>query len=259
MKGSAPNLSKIGSQTEATKNPKQNLWGGKYASRHNSKTSSNVISTTEPAKINVTSRAISSPSRSLLMNEREPVTGPALGTVVVAVAIRALTPVLLNLVQVLHFFGGNFLRKLRVGKRLDLTLPVSHHPFEEALDGVPLGTVRKLGRNKQPGETRNGIRRLPWSIRDGDAEIVRHSLRGTCGSGRHAGEISFDHFSGRILHLTVWHLVLYRIDEFNVTQSIWRLLHQASDALVAFAAEAHRPVHRRALAHFVFPFIADLR
>jgi hypothetical protein len=45
------------------------------------------MSTTEPAKINVTSRAISSPSRNRLMNEREPVKGPALGTVVVVLAI----------------------------------------------------------------------------------------------------------------------------------------------------------------------------
>src|SRR3984957_15813732 len=89
MKGSAPNLSNIGSQTEVTKNPNPNLWRGKYDSRHNSKTSSKVISTTEPAKINVTSRAISSPSRSLLTNEREPMIGPALGTVVVVVTISA--------------------------------------------------------------------------------------------------------------------------------------------------------------------------
>ena len=37
-----------------------------------------------------------------------------------------------------------------------------------------------------------------------------------------------------------------------------RLLHQTGNAFVALAAEAHGPVHRRALAHFVLPVVAGL-
>jgi hypothetical protein len=57
-------------------------------------------------------RAISSPSRSRESNEREPATGPALGTVVVVVVVVA---TLLNVVEGLQFLCDDFLGKLRVG------------------------------------------------------------------------------------------------------------------------------------------------
>jgi hypothetical protein len=45
------------------------------------------MKTTEAANKKVIMRAISSPSRRRLKNEREPATGPALGTIVVALDI----------------------------------------------------------------------------------------------------------------------------------------------------------------------------
>src|SRR6266849_9991054 len=86
MKGSAPNCSKIGSQTEVRKKLKPNLCRGRTEPCHNSKTRSKVMSTTEAANKKVIIRAISSLSRSRERNEREPEIGPAPGTMVVVVA-----------------------------------------------------------------------------------------------------------------------------------------------------------------------------
>lgn len=86
MKGSAPNWSMIGSHTEVTKKFSPNFCLGNAELAHNSHTSAAVISTTVAAKIMVISRAISSPSRNLAKNEREPDMGPALFMAVVVVA-----------------------------------------------------------------------------------------------------------------------------------------------------------------------------
>ena len=86
MNGSAPYSSVTGSHTRVTKKLKPNLCRASVELTHSSYTSSNVISTTIAAKIKVISRAISSPSRSLDKNEREPTAGSALGTVGFAVA-----------------------------------------------------------------------------------------------------------------------------------------------------------------------------
>src|SRR5260370_1404593 len=72
MNGSAPNWSKTGSQTRVTKKCNPNLCRAKAEPRHSSKISSSVTTTTDAANKNVISRAISSPSRSRLRNDREP-------------------------------------------------------------------------------------------------------------------------------------------------------------------------------------------
>jgi len=65
--------------------------------------------TTDAANKKVNMRAISSPSRNRERNEREPATGPALGTMVVVVAT------LLDVVQGLQFLCYDFFRKLGIG------------------------------------------------------------------------------------------------------------------------------------------------
>src|SRR6266436_7698356 len=112
MNGSAPNWSKIGSQTEVRKKLKPNLCRARTEPCHNSKTRSKVTRTTEAANKKVIMRAISSPSRRRERNEREPATGLALGTVVVVVATLS-QPVLLDLVDGLQFLGHHFVRELR--------------------------------------------------------------------------------------------------------------------------------------------------
>src|SRR5215467_13687336 len=82
MNGSAPKSSAIGSHTFVMKKFRPNLWRGKAEPVHSSKTSSSVISTTVAANKKVTSRAISSPLRSLARNEREPSRGLAFGTLI---------------------------------------------------------------------------------------------------------------------------------------------------------------------------------
>src|SRR2546423_7655167 len=99
----------MGSQTEVRKKLNPNLCRGRTEPCHNSKTRSRVTRTTEAANKKVIMRAISSPSRSREKSEREPATGPALGTVVVVVAT------LLDAVQGLQFLYDDFLRKLCVG------------------------------------------------------------------------------------------------------------------------------------------------
>src|SRR5260370_10491994 len=142
MKGSAPNCSKIGSQTEGRKKLKPNLCRGRTEPCHNSKTRSKVMSTTEAANKKVIIRAISSPSRSRERNEREPEIGPAPGTVVVVVA--TFRKFLLDLAESFHFLGHDFLGELRIRQRLGIVLPIGQCPLEEALDGVALGRIGKV-------------------------------------------------------------------------------------------------------------------
>src|SRR5258705_12503091 len=108
MNGRAPNCSAIGSHTRGTRKYNQNLCRGRADPCHNSKTSRMVTRTTETAKKNVISRAISSPSRNLIKNEREPDIGPALGQDVVE-AIYPYAAWLLNLCQRFFFLGDYFL------------------------------------------------------------------------------------------------------------------------------------------------------
>src|SRR4030081_2704069 len=76
----------MGSQTEVRKKLKPNLWRGRVEARHQTKNKRGGARTTEAANRNVIMRAISSPWRRRERNEREPATGPALGTEVVVVA-----------------------------------------------------------------------------------------------------------------------------------------------------------------------------
>jgi hypothetical protein len=61
------------------------------------------------------------------------------------------------------------------------------------------------------------------------------------------------------LHIAVRDFVGFGVDQFDITDGVRGILDRAGDALTAFAAEAHRPVHRRTFADLSFPFIADLR
>src|ERR1700687_3829078 len=155
MNGSAPNCSAIGSQTRVKKNCNPNLCRASAESCHNSIINNTVTSTVDTANKKVISRAISSPSRSLLRNEREPAIGLALGTVVVA-AIFPLGAGLVNLLQRVLLLGDHFLRQPRVRQLLGVVLPVHKHPVQETLDRVTLRRVRKFLWNQQP--RKGGIR-----------------------------------------------------------------------------------------------------
>src|SRR5208337_4990412 len=86
MNGSAPYWSMFGSHTRVTKKCNPNFARASAEPVHSSYTSSSVISTTVAANTIVVSRAISSPSRKRDRKEREPITGPAFGRVVLTVA-----------------------------------------------------------------------------------------------------------------------------------------------------------------------------
>src|SRR5258707_445394 len=144
MKGKAPNCSAIGSHTRVKKKLKPNLCRGSADCLHNSNTSRTVISTTEAAHKNVKSLAISSPSRSRETNEREAVTGPALGKFVLV------ADTLLDLAKRLYFLCTDFLRKLCVCERLRIVLPVRKHPLDKCFQSIAFASVGKLARHKKP-------------------------------------------------------------------------------------------------------------
>src|SRR5437879_13720010 len=106
----------MGSHTEVRKKLKPNLWRGRMEPCHNTKTSNKVTRTTEAANKKVIIRAISSPSRSRKRNERKPATGPALGTVVVAVAT------LLDVVERHHLLRDDSLGNLGEGRARSVVL-----------------------------------------------------------------------------------------------------------------------------------------
>src|SRR4029077_15901457 len=162
MNGSAPNCSKMGSQTRVMKKSKPNLWRGSTEPRQSSNTSRTVIKTTEPANKKVMMRAISSPSRRRLKKEREPTTGPAPGTIVLVVTISSRQ--LLNVVERLQLHGDDFLGKPSVSKGLGVLLSIIQHPFDEALDGIALSGVGDFLGNQEPGKAGDGIGRLSWGV-----------------------------------------------------------------------------------------------
>src|SRR5437763_4898018 len=53
-------------------------------------------------------------------------------------------------------------------------------------------------------------------------------------------------------------MVLHDVGIFDIADGVWDLLHIASDALIALAADAGGPVHRLALARTALPCRADL-
>src|SRR6059058_3970719 len=230
MKGRAPNCSKMGSQTEVRKKLKPNLWRERTEPCHNSKTRSTVMRTTDAANKKVNMRAISSPSRNRERNEREPATGPALGTMVVVVAT------LLDVVQGLQFLCDDFLRKLCVGQGFSIVLTIRQHPLNEALDGVPLGGVGELSGNEQPRKTGDRISRLARSVRNGNAEIIRHTLRGVSRRGSDARQVCLDEDARGISHPAIRHVVLDRVDQFDIAKGIGRIFDRAGNALIAFGA-----------------------
>src|SRR5258706_1627320 len=206
MNGSAPNCSAIGSHSRVKKTCNPNLSRASAEPCHNSKISNSVTSTTEMANKNVISRAISSPSRSRLKNEREPAMGPALGTVVVA-AIASLNGWLLNLSQRDLFFGNHFLRQPRVRQLLGVVLSVREHPVKEAFDRIALCGIAKFLRNQQPRKSGNRIGlRARW-IRDRHSKIIRHRLGCGCCRLADAGKIRLNKTPRRILHAAIRNII----------------------------------------------------
>src|SRR5580692_2450729 len=257
MNGNAPYCSMIGSHTDVTKKCRPNLWRGNTEFVQSWYTSSTVISTTLAANRNVINRAISSPCRMRERKEREPTMGPALGRFVLDVATVSCQ--LLNGIDCLLFLFYDFLGKLRVGEAFRIALPVREHPLQEAFDRVALRSILKFLRNQQPREARDGVSRFPGRVGNGHSEICRHIL---CRSGRSrtdARQISFHETSGGIFYRSVGYVILRRVNQFNVTNRIRRLLDQSGHAFIAFAAQADRPIRRRSFAYFILPFIADLR
>src|SRR5712691_11467833 len=236
MKGSAPNCSKMGSQTEVRKKLKPNLWRARAEPCHNSKTSRTVTRTTEAANKKVIMRAISSPSRRRDRNEREPATWPALGTVAVVVAT------LLDAVQGLQFLCDHFLGKLRIGQGLSVILTVRQHPFDETLDGIAFTGVGKLSWDEQPSKAGDGVGCLARSVRNGNAEIVRHILRRASRCGSDASKICLDESARGVSHAAIRHIVLDRVDQFDVAKGIGLILDGAGNTLVALGAQTYGPI-----------------
>src|SRR5579859_4728441 len=223
MNGSAPNCSNTGSHTRVTKKCSPNLCRASAEPRHNSRMSSAVTSTTDAANKKVTSRAISSPSRSRLRNEREPGIGLALGTVVVAAIFFRSLP-LLDLAQRLRLFGNHFFRQLRVRQLLRVVLPVRQHPFQEALQRVPLPRIREFLRNQQPRETGNGIRRFPRGIGDRHPEILRHGLCGGCSGRTNARQVCLYKYAGGVFYVAVRNIVRNGVNQLHVSDGVRRVL-----------------------------------
>lgn len=98
----------IGSQTEVAKKCNPNFCRGKAEFTHNSSTNAAVIRTTDAANTSVISRAISSPSRSFAINEREPVTGPAPFKAVVLVPTSPRNPYWMLLIAFFSFSTTSF-------------------------------------------------------------------------------------------------------------------------------------------------------
>src|SRR5882724_672408 len=253
MKGKAPNCSAMGSHTRVKKKLKPNLCRGSADSLHNSNTSSTVITTTDAAHRNVKSLAISSPSRRRETNEREATTGPALGKFVLV------ADTLLDLAKRLQFLRYDFRGELCVCEGFCIVLPVGKHPLDKSLKRVSLPGVGKFTRDEQPGKTRYRIDRLARCIGDRYPEILRHRLDGTSSCATYARQIRFDEVARGVLHLAIGHLVLNRVNQFNVSHRIRGLLDQTRNAFVALATKTHRPVDGCALADFVFPIDANFR
>src|SRR5260370_42709313 len=83
-------------------------------------------------------------------------------------------------------------------------------------------------------------------------QIGRNRLHAGRG-GRHALQRRVDPLAGFVFDLSVAELVLYGIDELDVTNRVRVLLHLAGHTWVAVAAQADRPVDGRALTDLLHP------
>src|SRR5262249_3153114 len=153
----------FGSHTRVRRKSKPNLCLDRTELCQSSNTMSTVIRTTVAANKNVTRRAISSPSRRRVKNEREPATGPALGTVVLALPMVSW---LLDLVESVQFLADDFFRQFGVGQCFGVVLTVRKHPLHKILDRIALAGVRKLGRDQQPRKAGDRISRFAGRVRD---------------------------------------------------------------------------------------------
>src|SRR5512133_1673302 len=147
-----------------------------------------------------------------------------------------------NLLQVLNYCRlhvHDILRKRCITELFSHFLPLSGHPRQEVLNDLTLlGVLRRL-RNQEPSEADDGVGVLAWSIRNRDPEVRRHFRGGRCGGG--AFERGLDVVAGRVLHRAVWNLVLYGVDQLNVSDRALDVADITGNALVALAAHTALP------------------
>src|SRR5262249_6234302 len=100
---------------------------------------------------------------------------------------------------------------------------------------------------------------LAWSVRDGNAEVIRDTLRSACSSLTDTRQVRRHEYPCRILHSPKRNLVFGSVDQLDIANRIRCLLHLCRHAVIAFATEPYGPIYGRVLAYFVLPVVADLR
>src|SRR5579871_1921738 len=93
--------------------------------------------------------------------------------------------------QLLLFLGGDGLRERRIAQPLRVLLARGHHPLQELRDGLLLGWVVDLVKNKHPSEGGDRVSALSRCIGDRNAKIRRHVFRSSGSSLGNTVEVCF--------------------------------------------------------------------
>src|SRR5262249_33237645 len=77
-------------------------------------------------------------------------------------------------------------RQRRIEKRSRIFLTVVDRPPQELDQRLALGLVLLISVHEKPSEARDRISLIPWCVRQGDTEIIRHVAGGSGGRRRRA-------------------------------------------------------------------------
>ena len=157
-------------------------------------------------------------------------------------------------VDLLDDLGGQR-RVEQIGRVL---LAVVAGPPQELRQRAALARVGLIAVDEQPREAGNRVRLVTGSVGQRHPKVSRHGLgrrrRGRC----RAVDRGLDELAGLVADLGHRLLIGSRVRQLDVADRSGRVFHLPGHALVALAAEPHRPLHRGAAADLLVPLRAHL-
>src|SRR5919199_2751882 len=241
----APNCSVTGFQLLSVRKPRPKRWSAGRASTSKSTTIPTSTSGTAAAS------ALTAPSKTRSPRSALPLAREVLASRENRVAINC------DLSDELLAARGDRVGHRRVRQVLVEALRLVGRPPQQARERQRLGLVGLILVGQQPRGRGDGVRRLTGRIDDAEAQIGRDRV----GAGRRRGgdtvQGGIDERAGPVLDHAVAQIVLQGVDQLDVADRVRVLLDLARDARVAGAAQAHRPVHRRAPANLLLPLRVD--
>src|SRR5258706_8505944 len=140
--------------------------------------------------------------------------------------------------------------------RRSVLLPAVRHPPQQVSDGKALIGIGLVLVDQQPRESRDGIGVRARSIDEEEAQIVRDGRDAVRGGGNSVRR-RYNERAVMALDSRIRDVVGDHVRQLIVADRVLRVLDLSGHAVIAFGAEADRPVDGRRRAGAVLPGIAD--